>query len=150
MPLVRHDGLWELPPMTSDLDHGASPAHSRVVVWSLWRRQGSLALPTAGRPWKPFPGRVLVCPVQCRRHVISKGSSGVGVKLGGIFEGCVALTFLDRYLTYSQMPRIAHSLRRERSLQAGGQAFRFMTKSCGRKEPESRLARVRKWVGEPP
>lgn len=82
--------------------------------------------------------------------MIPKGSSGVGVKLGGIFEGCVALTFLDRYLTYGQMPGITHSLRRESFLEAGGQAFRYMTKSCGRKKPESRLARVRKWVGAPP
>lgn len=51
----------------------------------------------------------------------------MGVKAGGVFEGCVALTFLDRYLTYSKMPGITHSLRRECSLQARGQAFRDMT-----------------------
>ena len=50
----------------------------------------------------------------------------MGVKTG-CFEGCVALTFLDRYLTYSQMPGITQSLRRESSLQARGQAFRDMT-----------------------
>lgn len=51
----------------------------------------------------------------------------MGVKTGGVFEGCVALTFLDRYLTYNQMPGITQSLRRESSLQARGQAFRGMT-----------------------
>lgn len=58
--------------MTSDVDHGASPAHSRVVMWSLWRRQGSLALPAAGRPWKPFPwrGSCLSNPVSQTRDLL--------------------------------------------------------------------------------
>lgn len=74
----------------------------------------------------------------------------MGVKAGGVFEGCVALTFLDRYLTYSKMPGITHSLRRECSLQARGQAFRDMTNLVEGGSLRADWPGSEKWVGEPP